>query len=126
MRTTTRAMFRILPDGIASEAELFVAFRNHYLDLVELVCDAAQGGVDPEMAASYVLHTGWFRQHWVDVRAWVLPWAGGDDPIAPLFTPVSLQELLESDGGRLIQVLQDGQSALEDWESALRREEALA
>jgi len=118
----------VLPDGIPSEAELFVALRNRYLDLVELVCDAAQGGVDPEMEASYVVHTGWFREHWDLAGAWFSPWVGvavPEDPVAALFTPPSLSELLASDGGRLIHVLEAGQSAMERWEAELRRQEAL-
>ena len=119
---------RVLPDGIPSEALLYVELRNRYLDLVELVCDAAQAGVDPEMAASYVLHTGWFREHWLVVGAWFLPWVGvaiEEDPVAALFTPASLSELLAGDGGRLIHVLEAGQTAMELWEAELRRQEAL-
>lgn len=128
MASLTTQTTRTLPSGIASEAALFVEFRNRYLDLVELVCDAAQGGVDPEMAASYVLHTGWFREQWSAVGAWFLPWVGvatSEDPVAALFMPPSLSELLAGDGGRLIHVLEAGQTAMELWEAELRRQEAL-
>lgn len=120
-----------LSKGTGSEWTLFTTVRDRYFDLVELVCDAANAGVNAEMAAHYVIHAGWFRRNWPTVGDWLLRWvpaevAASGDPFTVLFAPLSLTELLALDGGRLIEALGHGQLAFEAWEADLRGREEKA
>lgn len=107
--------------------------RDRYLDLVELICDAAYAGVEPWMEEAYAERTRWLREHYGRIRphaaAHVVPddadrWDGrACDAFEMLFVPESLALLLERDGGTLIARLGRTQAALESWEASLSRQE---
>jgi len=125
--------------GVASAAispelaELVVSVRERQIDLVELICDAANSGVEPWMEAVYVARSRWFRDNWSAVRGHLSPWmpVSGDDridgePVDPfevLFRPESVAAVLSADDGSMIDRLARCQSALESWEAAVRRGE---
>ncbi len=114
-------------------AELVVSVRERHLDLVELICDAANAGVEPWMEAVFVARTRWFRDHWGDVRRRLAPWLTAHpddllrgirmDPFEMLFRPESVAAVLAADDGSMIGRLARCQSILEAWEAAVRRGE---
>ena len=106
-------------------------FRDHYFELVELVCDAAYVGVEPWMEDAYVSRTRWFRDRYERIRAHAAPFVVDDaadiwegrrrDSFEMLFVPSTLAALLEADGGELIRRLGRNQTALEQWLATLPR-----
>ncbi|MFM7320310.1 MAG: hypothetical protein ACKO5K_02145 [Armatimonadota bacterium] len=120
----------------AELAELVVSVREHHIDLVELICDAANSGVEPWMEAVYVARSRWFRDHWRYLRGHLTPWMAAHpddvhageavDPFEMLFLPESVSAMLSADDGGMIGRLGRCQSILEQWEAAVRRGEVRA
>ena len=117
-------------------AERVVSVRERHIDLVELICDAANAGVEPWMEAVYVARSRWFRDHWQAVRGSLAPWMESHpddvfegrpvDAFEMLFLSDSVAAVLSADDGSMIDRLARCQAILEAWEAAVRRGEVRA
>ena len=99
--------------AIHQEIVRFKAFYDAYSNLVELICDAAQAGLEPWMEEKYSSHRLAFAE--ICVRSDFAISADFD----ALFLPNSLEEHLETDEGQRIACLTRTSGAVEHWQDEL-------
>lgn len=95
------------------EIARFQAFYDAYSDLVELICDAAQAGMEPWMEEKYSSYRLAFAE--ICVRSQFAISADFD----ALFLPCTLEEHLKTDEGQRISCLSRTSNAVEHWQDEL-------
>ncbi|MDW8289370.1 MAG: hypothetical protein RMM06_01495 [Armatimonadota bacterium] len=94
------------------QREQFLAFYEHYEQLVDLLCWAARDTVHDGCDEQYQRVRAWLRQHYAPLRKAMAPFirqvlleTGGNpqqDPFEPLFAPTHVMQVIESDAGDLL------------------------
>ena len=100
-------------DAIEREIARFRAFYDAYSNLVELICDAAQAGLEPWMEKKYSSYRLDFAE--ICVRSEFALSADFDS----LFLPTSLEEHLQCDEGQRITSLTRTSGAVAHWQDDL-------
>jgi hypothetical protein len=99
--------------AIQREIARFKAFYDAYSDLVELICDAAQIGLEPWMEEKYSSYRLAFAE--ICVRSEFAISADFD----ALFLPYTLEEHLKTDEGQRISCLSRTSAAVTHWQDEL-------
>ncbi len=109
-----------------NEAASFNEFYDKYDALTGLVCLAAQEGVSDKRESKYQAEREWFVRVYPHAIPGIEAWesyGSDDDAEAPLFarfwTPPTLLELLQNDGGDLIEQMEKSYDVLTVWEKSL-------
>jgi hypothetical protein len=99
-------------------------FSRHYEVLVDSICDAAQGGPDPELEETYLREKRWMESHYFLVRSQAIQYVEDAEPemddFQQLFEPTNLPTLLAADGGNMIPRIVRTREALEAYAEHLR------
>ncbi len=126
---------RLLPSTQERQSEL-VAFYTEYENLVEVLCDAAQYGPEPQLEERYSALRNWMQRNYIDIRKYVAAYLqydvadaghgpGGDERSADAFEALffwpTLNEFLRADDGHMIQRIMRTRDALNQYGEHLRQ-----
>jgi len=109
--------------AIARQRALLESFDAKYEELVDLLCGAAQEGVQPESARQYAALRTWMCAQYRHIRTpmrafWTTPDApAAYDPFEALFFPELLEEVIHSPNS--IEDMMQARTALDGYRDAL-------
>ncbi len=130
-------------EDVRRQRSIFDSFYGQYDEMIGLLCEAAQMGIEARMEEEYLVRQAWFANNYPQrVQALVEPFltfGGSDDQdmeirvglwehratdsFEALYLPTTIAALLAADGGSLIGRMIHTQTVLGTWEAHIARQE---
>jgi len=118
--------------SVRERQEELLAFYQHYEELVEVLCDAANYGPSPKLDSRYQEQRAWMQRNYSSVRRYVLAYLRLDssdarlfghsaDAFEALFFAPDLKAFLNADDGNMIERIMRTREALTLYGGHLRQ-----